>query len=261
MTFSLHESIDPNGAYEAIEQVYRRPAVDVPREEFPLLREKLRMPQTAGYMDRPRLTSLLTKSTEQFPATLISGRAGTGKTAIAANFAQNKTRVAWNTVESTDISWAVFSRYFSESLKSIGSYVETEVRSLDEQDVVSQTEIARLLVKHFAHSYAHQAPALIVLDDIHHIFDAVWFDEFLNLLLYSLPPGCHALLLSRSKPPSPLWRLRSKQMLNVIEERVIAFTADETQQLFNAKGAAKRDATRAHKQSFGRVSKLLQFIN
>ena len=99
---------------------------------------------------------------------------------------------------------------------------------------------------------------MIVLDDIHHLFDAHWFGDFFNLLLYSLPAGSHLLMLCRSRPPGPVWRLRSKQMLNVLDEKVIAFDLEETRVLFERLGLPASDAERAHRDSFGRVAKLIR---
>lgn len=259
MSFFLQESIEPNGAFDLIDQMaFHAHATGEPnREEFYIVGEKLRLPDTKKLIERPRINALLNKSVAQFPATLVSGRAGTGKTALAASFAAGKQNVAWYTVESTDIGWGAFSRYFSASLPGI----ESEGTSDTREKYVSQTQIARFLIKHFTRIYAAPAvgPSLIVLDDIHHIFDAPWFGDFFNLLLFSLPPETHLLLLCRSKPPSPLWRLRSKQMLNVIDEKVIAFSLAETEIMFNSLGLSSLKAKEAHRECFGRISKLLQF--
>ncbi|MEO7660365.1 MAG: AAA family ATPase, partial [Pyrinomonadaceae bacterium] len=225
MTFSLHESISPHDEYEGSEHSFYSVSVesDNAKQEMHILQDKLRIPGTDALIRRSRIDALLAKSVSQFPATLVSGRAGTGKTSIAANFASNFNKVAWYSVESTDISWPAFSRYFSASLPGVsGQCCNSDLKKDHE---VGQAEIARYMVKNFSGYYTGggSETTLIVLDDIHHIFDAVWFDDFFNLLLYSLPPSTHLLLLCRSKPPSPLWRLRSKQMLNVLDERVIAF--------------------------------------
>ena len=259
MTFSQHESIDPNGAFDYAwgDVVASDSGSDAKRDDMHILQEKLRVPATRGLIERPRIDSLLTKSAAQFPATLICGRAGTGKTALAAGFAEKFDNVGWYTLESTDASWPVFSAYFSACLP-----VKPKNRAARyELNGVSQAEIARFLLRVTPRLYGRDGAgsSLIVLDDIHHIFDAAWFDDFFNLLLYSLPVETHLLLLCRSKPPSPLWRLRSKQMLNVIDEKVIAFNAAETEQLFTAMSLPAANAREAHRQSFGRVSKLLQF--
>jgi ATP/maltotriose-dependent transcriptional regulator MalT len=68
------------------------------------------------------------------------------------------------------------------------------------------------------------------------------------------------LLLCRSKPPNPLWRLRSKQQLDVIDEKTLAFDRNETILLLKQVGHSQAEAARIHAETFGRVSKLLPFI-
>jgi len=261
MTFSLHESIQPNSAFDYPEVVSSYGNEEPVKDEFHILREKLEMPESNGVIARPRIDKILTSSLTQFPATLVCGRAGTGKTAIAASFAEAQKNVFWYSVESTDVEWPVFSRYFSAALsgKIFGEHQEIDLHAGDE--IIAQREVARFLVNRFSNAYATPSSghSLIVLDDIHHLFDATWFDDFFNLLLYSLPPDVHLLLTCRSKPPGPLWRLRSKQMLNVLDEKVIAFNAEETEQLYKKLGLNGSSAKEAHKHCFGRISKLLGY--
>jgi ATP/maltotriose-dependent transcriptional regulator MalT len=102
---------------------------------------------------------------------------------------------------------------------------------------------------------------LLVLDGIHHLFDADWFGEFFNILQPSLAETADVLLLCRSRPPNPLWRLRSKQQLDLIDEKTLAFDRDETILLLKQVGRSHADAARIHEETFGRVSKLLPFIS
>jgi ATP/maltotriose-dependent transcriptional regulator MalT len=102
---------------------------------------------------------------------------------------------------------------------------------------------------------------LLVLDGIHHLFDAEWFGAFFNILQPSLSETADLLLLCRSKPPYPLWRLRSKQQLDVIDEKTLAFDRDETILLLKQIGRPQAEAVRIHAETFGRVSKLLPFIS
>lgn len=262
MTFSLHESIGPDGAVGRIEQAgfNSKPTLGAAGDRFPILREKLRIPATGDLVERPRIDALLEKSRAQFPATLVSGRSGTGKTVLAASFARGVENVSWYSVEATDIEWPVFARYFTAALRETGRAMAIREGENGAENV-TEAEIARFLLRAFSTTQpAADEPSLIVLDDIHHLFDAPWFGDFFNLLLYSLPPETHLLLLCRSRPPGPLWRLRSKQMLNVLDEKVIAFTITETQSLFASLDKASSGTERAHRDSFGRVSRLLQFV-
>src|SRR5690349_11080903 len=81
----------------------RRRASD--RDAIHVLREKLRIPRVRGAVGRSRLDELLRRSLTQFPATLISGRAGTGKTTLVAEFARGHDHTAWYSVESSDVEW------------------------------------------------------------------------------------------------------------------------------------------------------------
>jgi len=225
-----------------------------------LLKEKFEVPRYLGLVRRPRLEELLGKSVDQYPATLISGRAGTGKTALAAAFCRNRRKVAWYSVESSDIEWKVFANYFAASvLRAVESgMLVDQMLPIDPEP--SQGTIAASLINILAEAQTQllHEPLLIVLDGIHHLFDAPWFGEFFSLLLSSLPENTNLLLLCRSKPPGPLWRLRSKQQLNVLDEKVLAFDLAETARFMKKLGFLRADAERFHAETFGRISKLLE---
>lgn len=262
MTYFLDTPLDSSEIYTSAGSTFASDARPAAREDVHLLHEKLQIPGLRGLIARPRLDEFLARSIAQFPATLVSGRAGTGKTAIAASFARAQGRVAWYSVESSDAEWNVFAQYFAACVfRAVGSTAEARDALPPDLDA-SQSSIATLLIGVFAEaetSLLHE-PLLIVLDGIHHLFDAPWFGEFFTLLLSSLPENTNLLLLCRSKPPSPLWRLRSKQQLNVIDEKVLAFDVTETADLCAKHGLKRSDAERAHAATFGRVSKLMERV-
>lgn len=226
-------------------------------DSLPFIEEKLRIPRFDGLIERPRIEAMLENASERFVANLISGRAQTGKTATAAAYAEKYRRVAWYTLDAADNSWHIFSRYFARSVVSAartpsGGLAPAEVRIPEAEDV------ADFLVKLLPQTYSSDIgePLLVVLDDLHHVFDAHWFEDFFNLLLFSLPSSVHLLMLCRGKPPLPLWRLRSKQLLNVIDEKTLAFDRAETEQLYKKLGVSRAAAGRAHESSFGCAGKL-----
>jgi hypothetical protein len=51
--------------------------------------------------------------------------------------------------------------------------------------------------------------------------------------------------------------MRSKQILNVLDEKVIAFDVPETEALFRSLGLAPEDAEFAQRTAFGRIVKLI----
>lgn len=250
MNFSFHENIsypDVANHREKLNNSNSPPCA----EEFHLFAEKLRVPAAENYIPRPRLNELLKKSAEQIGATMIIGRAGTGKTTLAMDFAKNYERVAWYSVEATETDWNMFSRYLAES------FGEDRLNYDD-----FPCEVAPFIENLFARLavFGNREPLLLVFDDIHYVFDAEWFPEFFNTLLFSHAPNIHLLFLSRCNPTLPLWRLRSKQVLSVVDEKLLAFNEVETAELFKFNGVSTKNASKEQKKLFGRISKLQDLI-
>jgi ATP/maltotriose-dependent transcriptional regulator MalT len=230
------------------------------KDEVPLLKEKLSVPSIDGMLPRPRLLDLLERSTIQFGGTLVSGRAGTGKSALAAQFSHGRSNVSWYSIDPADGDWSVFSQYFYAATTGTPTKASPFQAVDPETGETDQPAMAEFLVECFSSGKTNDDPQLIVLDNVHHLFDSNWFCDFFSLMLFSMTSGSHVLMLCRSRPPAPLWRLRSKQVLNVIDEKLLAFTPAESEAFCKARGVSRSRARRAHSESFGRVSKLMQAI-
>lgn len=276
MSITFHENLafsETNISYEDVSTVGRSggPAAAAAANSFSpktedihLFAEKLRVPTVNNITSRPRLNSLLTKFSEQVGATLATGRAGTGKTTLAAEFASNYERVAWYGVESADSDWSIFSSYFAESFKRAGLLNDD---AAGRADAAADTLVSPFIENLFSRandgddgggggSNLTKKPVLIVLDDVHYIFDAPWFADFFGSLLYSLDPATHLLMLSRSSPDFPLWRLRSKQVLGVLDEELLFFNDAEAAEFLAGYGLDAQTAQEIYKKSFGRIAKL-----
>jgi ATP/maltotriose-dependent transcriptional regulator MalT len=262
MSFTLHDHFDATERCSPALDTISAKSSKGERDDVHILKEKLEIPQCVGLIERPRLIEKLERSLSRFAVTLVSGRAGTGKTSIAAAYARTKKSAAWFTVESSDIDWNAFATYLTASvLRAVGSK-----KALGDllPDVTNSSPAAMAIfllnvVSELETVEKDQRP-LLVLDGIHHLFDANWFGEFLNILQPSLSETADLLILCRSNPPNPLWRLRSKQQLGVIDEKTLAFDRDETILLLMQVGRSQAEAARIHAETFGRVSKLLPFL-
>lgn len=263
MNFSLHENFDLGGAESPFEfsSAQSKSISSQRTNEIHLFAEKMVVPVFENYVIRPRLNDLLDKNLKQFNATLITGRTGTGKTALAADFSGKYKRVAWLSVESAENDWEVFFRYFVESFSRI--LTDEQRKQILSETGKSETEpVAPYIENLLSHIElpTEEKPFLIVIDGVHNIFDAEWFSEFFTTLLYSLTPEVHLVMLSRSNPPLPLWRLRSKQVLGVIDEKLLAFTLEETEELFKKFKLPKNKVSQAFGKTFGRISRLKEII-
>ena len=261
MSFLLHDHFDSTESYSLSIHTAATPSKGE-RDGVHILSEKLEIPPCAGLVERPRLIEKLERSLSQFAATLVSGRAGTGKTSIAAAYARTRKRVAWFTVESSDIDWNVFASYLAASVHRVAESKKAFSDSLHAATNSSPAAMAIFLygIASVLEAGAKDDRPLLVLDGIHHLFDADWFGGFFNILQPSLSETADVLLLCRSRPPNPLWRLRSKQQLGVIDEKTLAFDRDETILLLEQVGRSQAEAACIHAETFGRVSKLLPLV-
>src|SRR5882724_5360469 len=111
MSFLLQDHFDATERYSPVIETTGATPSKVERDGVHILKEKLEIPPCEGLVERPRLIEKLERSLSHFAATLVTGRAGTGKTSIAAAYARTRKSTAWLTVESSDIDWNVFASY------------------------------------------------------------------------------------------------------------------------------------------------------
>jgi LuxR family maltose regulon positive regulatory protein len=224
-----------------------------------LLAEKIVPPPSpARYLSRGRLLCAVTESLAGGSATIISGRAGTGKTALAVEFARSAGRAtAWYKVDAADGDLSVFFKYLVESIASQRPGFGEQMAALGAE--ASVAEDVPLMVESLVNELLQRdEPLLIVLDDLHLVYDEEWVAPFFRRLLPLLPAEVHVILIGRGLPPTPLWRMRSKQALRVIEESALSFTLREAEDLSNLYGLTAETALAAWAETWGRVGPFVE---
>lgn len=225
-----------------------------------LILEKIAVPTQLPHLTRPRLFKILEQSLGSGTSTILSGRAGTGKTALALDFARKCGRpVSWYKVDAPDAEIKIFFQYLIASIRkqrpAFGDPMLLPLLSnAGPQEVY-------LLAEAFVYelSEGDTQPLLIVIDDLHQVCDSPWLVQFFRRLLPLLPAEVHMLITSRSMPPAPLWRMRSKQTLLVIDEETLAFTSTEALELFESHGLSGEHARIALDHTHGRAAALAGF--
>jgi LuxR family maltose regulon positive regulatory protein len=225
-----------------------------------LIHEKILVPYEPPRLSRSRLLRMLDENLSSYNATVINGRAGTGKTTLAADFARHSGRpIAWYKVDTADSELSVFCEYLAATVRlQRPSITPSHLLELVDTGAGNKAELlAAAFVFQLSESKAE--PLLIVIEDLHLVYDADWVVPFFQRLLPLLPLDVHLLVTCRSLPPAPLWRLRSKQMLRVVEESELAFTFEEAVRLFETYGLSEEHAVVAMRQTQGRTGAIAKF--
>jgi len=225
-----------------------------------LIQDKITVPTEKPRTSRPRLLDVLTGNLTSYSATIVNGRAGTGKTTLSAEFARRATRpVCWYKVDAADAELGIFCKYLTSTLRLQRPTMDCD-RLMEITESV-ESDRAEVLAEAFVYQLAEarDEPLLVIIEDLHLIYDADWVVPFFHRLLPLLPVDVHLIITCRSLPPAPLWRLRSKQMLRVIEETELAFTLEETVRLFETYGLSEEHARIALRETNGRAAAIANF--
>jgi LuxR family maltose regulon positive regulatory protein len=230
------------------------------KDEGHLIHEKIVVPEASSRVSRLRLLRLLQDNLASYNATIVNGRAGTGKTSLAADFARHAGRtVAWYKVDAADCDLRLFCEYLARTVRRQRESINADrLRQLTE---TVESDRAELLAEAFVFqlSEGHFEPMLVIIEDLHLVYDADWVVPFFRRMIPLLPTDVHLLITCRSLPPAPLWRLRSKQMLRVMDETELAFTFEEAVLLFESYGLGEEHARVAWSQTNGRVAAIVDF--
>jgi LuxR family maltose regulon positive regulatory protein len=211
-----------------------------------LIRSKIERPAPEPHIVRNRLVAILEESLWSGLATFVVGRAGTGKSVAALDLADAAgVCTRWYALDASDTDLERFTGYLFAAL---GLERGPLVESPDPEDLAEC-----LLGELFAEV---EAPLLLVVENLHLVYDAPWFGPFFARFLPMLPRNVHLLATTRSLPPVPLWRMRSKQALSVVDEETLAFSEREAVELFARYLLPNTVALRAHRLTRGRAAQL-----
>lgn len=231
---------------------------DLTSGRLELITDKIAQPAVRPRISRTRLLNTLERSLAAGTSTIISGRAGTGKSMLTLDFAKRCGRkVAWYKVDAPDSDPRIFFDYLIGSVREqrpgFGSRLLAPL--VEDADFDHIDALAEAFIFELGDSDKHDS-LLIVIEDLHLVSDSEWLVPFFTRLLPLLPADVHVLITSRSLPPAPLWRLRSKQSLVVIEEEALAFTRPEAIALFEGYGLSSEQASIALDHSHCRAAAL-----
>ncbi|HSH03656.1 MAG TPA: hypothetical protein VLL52_14140, partial [Anaerolineae bacterium] len=195
-----------------------------------LLRTKLFPPKPRpATLPRPHLiTALLTNPTR--PLTLITAPAGFGKTTLITQWRHTPTienhPLAWLSLDPYDNQPDQFFTYLHAAWQDLNPDWGQTAQPLLNQSPLPTIPLINTLLNDLA-TQPHDQRHHLVLDDYHHLTHPLIHEAITHLLEHA-PPNLHLIIISRTRPPLPLARLRARQHLLELTSHELRFTPDET---------------------------------
>jgi LuxR family maltose regulon positive regulatory protein len=197
---------------------------------------KLRRPDlssdlSSNLIKRRRLIDRL-RSNRALSASFICAGPGWGKTTVAAQFLDTVDAPAvWCDLDPADSDIAVFFRYLVQAIQQAApGFGHSTLNLLSSGGGSRIDQLADLFI--YELSEAIERKLIVVLDNIHNTFSAEWSAPVFYRILQLLPNNVHFILLARVAPGFTFSRMRSKQTMDQIDDRALAFTRGEVASLF-----------------------------
>ena len=162
----------------------------------------------------------------------MSAPAGFGKTTVVSDWLADLTerrphaRVGWLSLDAADNDLPRLMTHLVTTLDSVGMRLRATV--VDALHAATDAALLSALVNELARA-GHESPDavwVLVLDD-YHVIESADVHRAMAFLVDHLPEGLRLLITTRSDPPLPLARLRSRGQLTELRAADLRFTASE----------------------------------
>jgi LuxR family maltose regulon positive regulatory protein len=231
--------------------VWKDPRTPGFQQNAPLLATKRVAPRPAdAWVERPRVVELLDRGLEH-PLTLVSAPAGSGKTALLAQWIAGPTapgRVAWLPLDRDD---ADPHRFWADAVASLGA-TSAGLATLAPPPPSGLKPFLTALLNAVAEL---SEPLVLVVDDLHLVTSSALIGD-LEWFLENAPPNFRLVVATRSDPLFRLQRLRVSGDLTEIRAADLAFTIDETTALLGPLDLPAPDVERLWQRTEGWVTGL-----
>lgn len=196
----------------------------------PLIRTKLRLPVIRpNLVSRPRLNEQIAQGLRGL-LTVITAPAGFGKTTLVASCIPScEMPVAWFSLDKNDNREGCFLNYVVAALQEVDNTIGNEAAQL----LVSQQAPPDTILSSLVNDLDASGKEIILVLDDYHFISSPAVHEQVVFLLEHCPNSLHLVITSRSDPPLPLARLRSRGQLVELRAEDLSFREPEAAQFLN----------------------------
>ncbi|MCX7877401.1 MAG: hypothetical protein N2510_02035, partial [Ignavibacteria bacterium] len=206
-----------------------------------LFKNRIVPPSHSNILHRDKLNE---KVKEKFnsPIVLISAPAGYGKTTFVTDFLKSQgKKFSWLTIKDDIDSPLLLTEYIAESIKTNNPDFGTELIETikliekDSEKVKDIRSLEKKLISVFIDEILKNSSPeiIIVLDDLHEIYNHTWHEEYLRTLFEEIPEKLRLIITTRELPVFSLSNLKTKNKLSEISSNDIEFTADDLKLLLD----------------------------
>jgi ATP/maltotriose-dependent transcriptional regulator MalT len=188
---------------------------------------------SSSLIKRERLLERL-RSNLGLSASFICAGPGWGKTTVAAELLSSvDVPAVWYDLDASDADIAVFFRYLVRAVSQVAPHFgDGTLGLLSSGGGARFDQLADLFLYELSETIDQDL--IVVLDNIHHTFAADWSAPVLYRILELLPKKVHFMLLARIAPGFSFSRMRSKQAMDQLDDRSLAFSREEVLKLFQS---------------------------
>jgi LuxR family transcriptional regulator, maltose regulon positive regulatory protein len=198
----------------------------------PILASKITVPNVPPWaLQRPRITTLITRGLRWCPLTIVTGPPGAGKTMALALWAAESGPVAWVSVDEYDNRPGDFWAYVVAALRKSGVGIPKALPASTRGRTAEHLFLLRLA----SVLAAQNPPVTLVIDDFHLLTEPRVLNGF-DFLLRNAGAGLRLVVSSRADPLLALHRYRVAGELAEIRAGDLVFTVAEAGQLLAKQG-------------------------
>jgi len=190
-----------------------------------ILNTKLQKPSLPDdFISRKKLIVFLNQNINR-PVTLVSAGAGFGKSTFVSSWLNSiNFKCCWFSIDEQDNDIRTFLSYFNASVQTIiPGFGSNIYRNIYSPNISSLSILTNNLINDLSDL---QEDILLVLDDFQNITNPEITNLISNILKYP-PENFHLVIISRTDPPLPLYKLRATNKMKDIRSSHLRLTNEE----------------------------------